>query len=41
MKQMARSFLDAENGFHRGQRYLILDRDPLYTKAFRQLLKAA
>ena len=36
---MARNLLDAENGFLRGKRYLILDRDPLYTKKFRQMLK--
>jgi len=41
MKQMARNLLDAEDGFLRGKRYLILDRDPLYTKEFRQMLKGA
>ena len=39
MKQMARNLLDAEEGFLRGKRYLILDRDPLYTKEFRAMLK--
>jgi hypothetical protein len=29
MKQMARNLLDGEDGFLRGKRYLILDRDPL------------
>jgi hypothetical protein len=38
MKQMARNLLDADDGFPRGKQYLILDRDPLYTKAFRQML---
>lgn len=32
MKQMARNLLDASDGFLRGKRYLIVDRDPLYTK---------
>jgi transposase InsO family protein len=41
MKQMARNLLDAEEGFMRGKRYLILDRDPLYTKEFREMLKGA
>ena len=41
MKQMARNLLDTEGGFLRGKRYLILDRDPLYTKDFRAMLKAA
>ena len=41
MKQMARNLLDADDGFLRGKRYLILDRDPLYTKEFRQMLRGA
>jgi transposase InsO family protein len=41
MKQMARNLLDADDGFLRGRRYLILDRDPLYTKDFRQMLRGA
>ena len=41
MKQMARNLLDANDGFLRGKRYLILDRDPLYTKEFRQMLREA
>jgi putative transposase len=41
MMQMARNLLDAEAGFLRGKRYLILDRDPLYTKDFRHMLRAA
>lgn len=41
MKQMARNLLDTEDGFLHGKRYLILDRDPLYTKAFRQMLNRA
>jgi putative transposase len=41
MKQMARNLLDTDDGFLRGKRYLILDRDPLYTKEFRQMLREA
>src|ERR1022692_1322718 len=41
MKQMARNLLDADDGFLRGKRYLILDRDPLYTKEFREMLRGA
>jgi putative transposase len=41
MKQMARNLLDAHDGFLRGKRYLILDRDPLYTQEFRQMLRIA
>jgi putative transposase len=41
MKQMARNLLDTDDGFPRGKRYLILDRDPLYTKEFRQMLRGA
>jgi transposase InsO family protein len=39
MKQVARNLTDAVDGFLLGTRYLILDRDPLYTRAFRQMLK--
>src|SRR5204862_3168241 len=38
MDQMARNLLDAVNGFLRGKRYLIVDRDPLYTREFRDAL---
>jgi hypothetical protein len=41
MKQMARNLLDAYDGFLREKRYLILDRDPLPTKEFRQMLRGA
>jgi transposase InsO family protein len=41
MLQMARNLLDGEDGFLRGKRYLILDRDPLYTAAFRSMMKGA
>jgi hypothetical protein len=29
MMQMARNLVDVEDGFLRGRRYLIIDRDPL------------
>jgi putative transposase len=38
MTQVARNLTDAGDGFLRGVQYLILDRDPLYTAAFRRLL---
>jgi len=41
MQQIARNLTDAEDGFLLGMRYLILDRDPLYTKDFRDLLKGS
>jgi hypothetical protein len=39
MKQTARTLTDAHDGFLRSVRYLILDRDPLYTAAFRRMLR--
>jgi putative transposase len=39
MTQVARNLTDADDGFLRGMDYLILDRDPLYTAAFRDLLR--
>ena len=39
MTQVARNLTDADDGFLRGVQYLILDRDPLYTAAFRDLLR--
>ncbi len=38
MKQIARNLTDAEEGFLKGARYLIHDRDPLFTQAFREVL---
>ncbi len=38
MRQMARNLTDFEDGFLRGMRYLIHDRDPLFTKEFSHLL---
>jgi transposase InsO family protein len=39
MSQVARNLTDADDGFLRGMKHLILDRDPLYTAAFRDLLR--
>jgi transposase InsO family protein len=41
MTQVARNLTDAEDGFLRGVHYLILDRDPLYSGVFRNLLRAS
>jgi hypothetical protein len=41
MQQIGRNLTDVEAGFLNGIRYLILDRDPLYTKAFRRLFDGA
>jgi transposase len=41
MEQMARNLTDAELGFLRGKRYLLIDRDPLYTESFRRIMKSA
>jgi putative transposase len=39
MKQIARNLTHAEDGFLNGARYLIHDRDPLFTGAFGELLE--
>jgi transposase InsO family protein len=41
MTQVARNLTDADDGFLRGMEYLMLDRDPLYTAAFRDLLRGS
>ena len=41
MTQVAQNLTDAGDGFLRGVQYLILDRDPLYTAAFRRLLRGS
>ena len=41
MMVVARNLLDAVDGFLTGKRFLILDRDPLFTAAFRRFLKDA
>ncbi len=38
MKQIARNLTDVDEGFLNGTRYLIHDRDPLFTEAFREVL---
>ncbi|MCG3174989.1 MAG: hypothetical protein GMKNLPBB_03323 [Myxococcota bacterium] len=40
MAQLARNLTDPIDGFLAGKRYLIHDRDPLYTEAFRSILRA-
>ena len=40
MKQVARNLTDPVDGFLRGAKYLIHDRDPLFSKAFIVILKA-
>ncbi len=41
MKQTARNLTDADDGFLNGAHYLIHDRDPLFTEAFKELLGSA
>jgi transposase InsO family protein len=41
MKQVARNLTDHDDGFLKGMRYLIHDRDPLFTDEFREALRAA
>jgi putative transposase len=41
MEQIARNLLDIDHGFPLGKRYLVLDRDPLYTFEFRTALERA
>ena len=41
MKQVARNLTDPLEGFLSGKRYVIHDRDPLFTKAFAAILKTA
>jgi putative transposase len=41
MLQYARNMTDEQDGFLKGKRVLIHDRDPLYTKEFRETLGAA
>ncbi len=38
MNQIARHLTDCEDGFLNGSRYLIHDRDPLFTRSFREIL---
>jgi transposase InsO family protein len=41
MEQVARNLTDAFDGFLLGKRYLLQDRDPLFTQNFRDILAAA
>ena len=41
MSQIARNPTDCETGFLNEARYLIHDRDPLFTRAFREILKSS
>ena len=41
MGQIARNLTDAVDGFFLGKRYLIHDRDPLYTQEFLSMLSEA
>jgi putative transposase len=41
MEQMARNLSDVFDGFLRNSRHLIHDRDPLYTRAFGEILKSS
>ena len=41
MMQIARNLTDDSDGFLKGMRYLIHDRDPLFTANFRDILRAA
>jgi putative transposase len=41
MSQIARNLNDCEDGFLNGSRYLIHDRDPLFTKSFREVLRSS
>jgi len=38
MRQVARNLIDDLGGFLRGKRFLIHDRDPLYTRGFHEIL---
>ena len=41
MRQIARNLTDCDEGFLKEARYLIHDRDPLYTRSFREILKSS
>jgi len=41
MSQIARNWTDSEDGFLLRSRYLIHDRDPLFTKSFRSILESS
>ena len=41
MKQIARNLVDIEDGFIKNKKYLIHDRDPLFTEGFEFILKSS
>jgi putative transposase len=41
MEQIARNLTDYEDGFLKDKRYLIHDRDPLYTKEFKNIIESS
>jgi hypothetical protein len=41
MEQMARNLVDAVDGFLVGKRYLLMDRDPLYTGPFWRIVEGS
>jgi transposase InsO family protein len=41
MSQIARNLTDCEDGFLKESRYLIHDRDPLFTRSFRAILRSS
>ena len=40
MKQMARNLTDPIDGFLKDKKFLVMDRDPLFTAAFKDILRA-
>jgi putative transposase len=41
MLQVGRNLTDSKDGFLRGKRYLLMDRDKKYSDAFRSMLKGS
>ena len=41
LEQIARNLTDYDDGFLKDKRYLIHDRDPLYTKKFQTILESS
>ncbi len=41
MSQAGRDLTDCDEGFLKEARYLVHDRDPLFTRAFREILKSS
>jgi putative transposase len=40
MKQIARNLTDPIDGFLKNKKYLVMDRDPVFTEAFKEILRA-